>query len=108
MPRSPEMLHGLGNLIQNASQYARQTVEMSLLWTEDTVTITISDDGPGFPHWMLDSLGEPYLSTRTGAEGHMGLGIFIAQTLLDRVGARVTYNNRKPNGAMVRVRFPVR
>lgn len=107
MARSPEVLHGLGNLVQNASQYADQLVEMSVFWSEENAMITISDDGPGFSYWMLDSLGEPYLSTRTGTAGHMGLGIFIAQTLLDRVGARVTYNNRKSKGAMVRVVFPI-
>lgn len=108
LSRSPELLHGLGNLVQNASQYARRRIDMSLFWNEETLMITITDDGPGFPYWLLDSLGEPYLSTRTGTEGHMGLGIFIAQTLLDRVGARVTYNNRKPTGAMVQVRLPIR
>ncbi|MEQ9491458.1 MAG: ActS/PrrB/RegB family redox-sensitive histidine kinase [Alphaproteobacteria bacterium] len=108
LARSPELLHGLGNLVQNAGQFARKRVDMSLFWTEDNVTITITDDGPGFPVWLLDSLGEPYLSTQSGKQGHMGLGIFIAQTLLDRVGARVRYRNRKPTGAMVQVRIPLR
>jgi len=108
LARSPELLHGIGNLVQNASQYARRKVEMSLFWTEQALTITIADDGPGFPHGLLDSLGEPYLSTRSGKAGHLGLGIFIAQTLLDRVGARVTYSNRKPTGAMVQILMPVR
>ncbi len=108
LARSPELLHGLGNLIQNASQFCRKRVDMSLFWTEDSVTITIIDDGPGFPVWLLDSLGEPYLSTQAGKAGHMGLGIFIAQTLLDRVGARVRYRNRKPTGASVQVRIPLR
>lgn len=99
--RSPELLHGVGNLISNAGQFAKTTVSVSLFWDDDLVRITVTDDGPGFPGWMLDSLGEPYLSTRSGEGGHMGLGIFIATTLLDRIGAQVTYRNKKTGGASV-------
>lgn len=99
--RSPELLHGVGNLVSNAGQFATSTVSVSLYWDDDLVRVTVADDGPGFPGWMLDSLGEPYLSTRSGKDGHMGLGIFIATTLLDRIGAQVTYKNQKSSGASV-------
>ena len=49
--------------------------------------------GPGFPLHLLGRLGEPYLSTRAGAADHMGLGIFIAQSLLERSGARLAFDN---------------
>ncbi|MDJ0684510.1 MAG: ActS/PrrB/RegB family redox-sensitive histidine kinase [Alphaproteobacteria bacterium] len=99
--RSPELLHGVGNLVSNAGQFARDTVSLSLFWDEAMVRLTVADDGPGFPSWLLDSLGEPYLSTRAGRDGHMGLGVFIAQTLLDRTKARVAYRNKKQGGAAV-------
>jgi len=104
--RSPEFLQGIGNFVQNAGQFARTTVELSLYWSDDEVRLSILDDGPGFPAWMIDSLGEPYLSTRAGKSGHMGLGIFIAQTLLDRIGAETAYGNRKKGGARVDVIWP--
>lgn len=100
VPRSPEILHGLGNLIQNASQFARGSVSLALYWSESDVRLVLRDDGPGFPGWLLDALGEPYISTRSGAGGHMGLGIFIAQTLLDRVGADVSYRNRSDGNSV--------
>ena len=101
VPRRPEFLQGIGNLVQNAGQFAKTRVDMSVLWTETQVRLRIDDDGPGFPGWMLDSLGEPYVSSRIGQGGHMGLGIFIAQTLLDRTGALATYKNRKRGGARI-------
>ena len=88
--RSPEIMHGLGNLIQNAVQFARREVAVTTSWSEDMVAVDIVDDGPGFPHQVLARIGEPYISGRSGEAQHMGLGIFIAQTLLERTGARLT------------------
>lgn len=102
----PEILHGLGNLLQNALQFANSRVDVCTRWDGDTVTITVADDGPGFPSHILDRLGEPYLSSRAGDDGHMGLGIFIAATLLDRTGARVTFANRPDGGAAATVEWP--
>ncbi len=104
--RSPEFLQGIGNFVQNAGQFAKTTVQLSLYWSDDEVRLSILDDGPGFPVSILDSLGEPYLSTRAGKSGHMGLGIFIAQTLLDRIGAGTAYSNRRKGGARVDVIWP--
>jgi two-component system sensor histidine kinase RegB len=70
----------------------------------EQVRITIHDDGPGFPASVLGAIGEPYISTRQETGDHMGLGIFIAQTLLDRVGARMQFANR--GGAEVVIRWP--
>jgi two-component system sensor histidine kinase RegB len=104
--RSPEILHGLNNLIQNAVQFARHEVSVTTFWDADTVTVEIADDGPGFPVHLLNRLGEPYLSTRPGTSGHMGLGIFIAQSLLERSGARVSFDNFAEGGAHVVISWP--
>jgi two-component system sensor histidine kinase RegB len=99
--RSPEIMHGLNNLIQNAMQFARDEVSVTTHWDRATVTVEIADDGPGFPAHLLGRLGEPYLSTRAGEANHMGLGIFIAQSLLDRSGAELTFDNLVEGGAHV-------
>lgn len=103
--RTPEIVHGLGNLLQNSLQFARNTVGVMIEWTDETVTVTIQDDGPGFPSHVLARIGEPYLSGRSAATGHMGLGIFIAQTLLERSGASVEFSNRRNGGARVILRW---
>jgi two-component system, sensor histidine kinase RegB len=101
--RSPEIMHGLNNLIQNAVQFAAREVSITIYWDAATVTVEIDDDGPGFPLHMLGRLGEPYLSTRAGTTDHMGLGIFIAQSLLERSGARLAFDNLPDGGAHVAI-----
>jgi two-component system, sensor histidine kinase RegB len=99
--RSPEIMHALNNLISNAVQFARHEVSVTIHWDPATVTVEIADDGPGFPAHLLGRLGEPYLSTRAGDASHMGLGIFIAQSLLERSGAELTFDNLAEGGAHV-------
>jgi len=101
--RSPEIMHGLNNLIQNAVQFARREVSVTTFWDKATVTVEIADDGPGFPLHLLGRLGEPYISTRAGAADHMGLGIFIAQSLLERSGAGLVFDNLPEGGAHVAI-----
>lgn len=101
--RVPEMIHALGTLIQNATQFARSTVRIEAQWSAETIAIDIADDGPGFPPLLLDRLGEPYVSSRKDEGGHMGLGLFIAQTLMGRYGARLAFANRREGGARVSV-----
>ncbi len=102
--RSPDVLLALGTLVQNATQFARKAVDVRMSWTDRDVEIVITDDGPGFAPDVLAALGEPYVSSRAGEEGHMGLGIFIAQTLLERTGATLIFRNSE--GAEVVIRWP--
>jgi two-component system sensor histidine kinase RegB len=106
---APEIIHGLGSLIQNAVQFAKTKVVMSTCWSDTEIDVTIIDDGPGFSPLMLDRIGEPYLSMRldsgTDVGDHMGLGIFIAKTLLSRTGARVEIGNQPGGGARVAIHW---
>ncbi len=105
VPRSPEIMHGLGNILQNAAQFARHEVAVTTTWSEETVAVDIVDDGPGFPQTVLGRIGEPYISGRSGEAQHMGLGIFIAQSLLERTGARLSFANLRDGGAQVVVEW---
>lgn len=112
--RNPGMLYGLGNLVENAVDFAASKVEIDARWSKDEVRIVIADDGEGFRPHVLEQLGEPFVTTRAsqggsqeGPDEHigMGLGFFIAKTLLERSGARLNLANRPPPGvgAMVTV-----
>lgn len=107
---APELVQGVATLIENATQFARRSVAVDAGWDRLSVELSIADDGPGFAPGVLDRLGEPYLSVRTreqGGEGlHMGLGVFIATTLLERTGAVLSFANRPQGGALVQVRWP--
>ena len=109
--RMPEIIHGLGNLIGNAMDFARRQVRVDIGWDDAEIRLTIRDDGPGFDPAIIRSLGEPYVTTRrrgagdglAAGGGGMGLGIFIAKTLLERTGAGVSFVNSDAGGAVVRV-----
>jgi two-component system sensor histidine kinase RegB len=103
--RRAELMHGLGAVIENAVDFARTAVDVEVGWDERLARIAVSDDGPGFPPGILSELGEPYVSTRREA-GRLGLGLFIAKTLLERTGAGVTFHNRPGGGATVIVEWP--
>ena len=111
--RNPAILYGLGNLLENAVDFARERVEVTAVWDNDRVTVTISDDGPGFPPELMDRMGEPYVTGRrrrvraANENPGLGLGFFIAKTLLDRSGATLSLDNRKfpQRGAIVQVRW---
>lgn len=108
LERSPAILLGLGNFIQNAVQFAHSRVEIDTAWGECGLVVRIADDGPGFAPHVLDALGEPYLSGRDDgdAASHLGLGIFIATTLLARTGAQVGFANQADGGAEIVVTWP--
>jgi two-component system sensor histidine kinase RegB len=115
--RLPGVIYGLGNLVENAVDFALQRVEIKATWSAREIVITITDDGAGISPLVLDALGEPYITTRPArqqdrtrdGEPHgMGLGFFIAKTLLERSGATVSLENRPPpaSGAVARVSWP--
>jgi two-component system sensor histidine kinase RegB len=103
--RSPEILHGLGAMVENAVDFAATTVTITARTSPRAAIIEIRDDGPGFAPDILAKLGEPYITSRPlGEDGRVGLGLgfFIAKTLLERAGARVEFGNQKTGGAFVR------
>ena len=108
--RNAGVLYGIGNLVENAVDFARAFVNVGWSWDDNHVTLSITDDGPGFPADIIDRIGEPYMSTRQGAElgGGLGLGLFIAKTLLERSGATIDFRNSSGpgEGAVVQVSWP--
>ncbi|WP_207100746.1 ActS/PrrB/RegB family redox-sensitive histidine kinase [Paracoccus shandongensis] len=109
--RDPAIIHGLRNLIQNAVDFAASEVAVESQIGNGWLCVTIRDDGPGYPAALLSRIGDPYLTSRRGGaqrDGYdgMGLGLFIAKTLLERSGARLGFANGGP-GAVVTVRWPL-
>ncbi|MGH6829448.1 MAG: ActS/PrrB/RegB family redox-sensitive histidine kinase, partial [Rhizomicrobium sp.] len=64
--RTPELLHGLGNIIENAADFARDRVEVCCAWDAASLGVTIEDDGPGFAPDIYERIGEPYVTSRPG------------------------------------------
>lgn len=111
--RNVGLMYGLGNIIENAVRFARRSVEIEVYWRGRDIRISVTDDGPGFSPDLIPYLGEPYVSRQradtepTEAEGGLGLGVFIAKTLLERTGARLRFTNSRANGhALVEINWP--
>ena len=107
LKRKPEILHAIGAFVENAVSFAEREVDVAARWDDKELRLYISDDGPGFSQNVLPKLGEPFLSQRGSHQrgGGMGLGFFIARTLLERTGARITpFNRVSPHhGAVIKV-----
>jgi len=120
--RAPELLHGLGNIIENAADFAHSLVAIHAGWDDQFLHISVTDDGPGFAPEIFEALGEPYITSRPGHhalgesdmgpvgaldqhEG-MGLGFFIAKILLEQTGGVVKADNPESGGAQVSIRWP--
>jgi two-component system sensor histidine kinase RegB len=112
--RNPAILYGLGNLLENAVDFARERVEIAADWDDRSLTVVISDDGPGFAPEVMSRIGDPYVRSRrrrrmyASDDTGLGLGFFIAKTLLERSGAKLTFANRNfpEQGAVVTIRWP--
>jgi len=115
--RNPAITYGLDNLLANAMDFAESKVDVKARWSQSQVTLTVRDDGPGFDQNIFDRLGDPFVTTRpgygnsepqeAGAHEGMGLGLFIAKTLLERSGAVVQLtNNQMSKGANVTITWP--
>ncbi len=111
--RNAGLIYALTNLVENAVDYAASKVVITGRWTEETINITITDDGPGIAPQIIRHLGEPYITSRprladtefNGESEGMGLGFFIAKTLLERTSASLTLRNKKApaTGAIVEI-----
>ena len=115
--RAPELVHGLGNIIANAAEFAGSDVCVRMQWDEKAIRVSVEDDGPGFAPDILEHLGEPYITSRPGyvdeiapaaidRQQGMGLGFFIAKTLIEHTGGSLSAVNLDDAGARVTARWP--
>ena len=96
------MMYALGNIIQNAIFYSKETIKVELDYNKNDLRIIITDDGLGFSKDIIDKLGEPYISKNNQG---MGLGIFIAKNLIENMGGNINLYNSKDDNAVVEIIF---
>jgi two-component system, sensor histidine kinase RegB len=120
--RAPALLHGLGNIIANAADFAHAHVRVIAFWSENEIRVSVQDDGPGFAPDIIERIGEPYVTSRPGTyalgetelspadafagQQGMGLGFFIAKTLIEQTGGTMRARNAVAGGARVTARWP--
>jgi two-component system sensor histidine kinase RegB len=102
--REPELIHGIRNIVHNALKFSKSYVDINLITNSRKITLEITDDGKGFSNDIKSMIGEPFLNksnsylmdqkNRTSEEG-MGLGLFIANILLEKTNGRLKFSNMK-------------
>ena len=99
-----ELIYGIGNIIQNAIQFAKKIIIINLSWNELNVIIEIIDDGKGFSREILDKIGNPHISN--SKKSGLGLGIFIAINLIENIDGKILFkNNKNSNGSSVKIQL---
>ncbi len=109
--RRPEIIHAISTMVENAFDFARGEILLTVRFDAEYLSVEVRDDGPGFSAAILPKLGEPYVTSRPDGQGSrtghigMGLGLYIAKTLLERSGARLTFANGSQHGAIITARW---
>jgi two-component system sensor histidine kinase RegB len=99
--------HAVINIIENGIKAANSQVEVTFkIISEDPshFEISINDDGPGIPSEVMEQLGEPFISMRRES---MGLGIFLANATIQRLGGTIEMFNLKLGGALTLIKLPL-
>lgn len=94
----PDLKYALEILLDNANDYAAKKITFALGWSQKAIAIEICDDGPGFTPLVLSRVGQPWNSSREGREGHKGLGLFLAMTLIEALDGDVKIVNAPSGG----------
>ena len=93
---------GLLNLFNNAAD-AGPAVDVVADWDGEWLTIEVRDKGPGFAPHVLEKAGRvPF----PGHAGGSGIGLFLAQAAISRLGGQLTLFN--DGGGVARIELPVR
>ncbi len=104
--RSAEITYGIRNFVGNAVKFSKKNVNINLVGNNQTTTLQISDDGPGFPDDIYKIIGEPYITTKSKklkSKAGLGLGTFIGKTLLERKKANIEFLKSSDGGALVEI-----
>lgn len=94
----------LGNILENASKWARKSVDVRATRSADGVQLTIADDGPGVEKQRLRDLSERGLRLDMRMPGH-GLGLSIVQEIAEVYGITLRFRNGDAGGLEVDIGF---
>lgn len=96
------LYRALENILNNALRYAKTTVTIAFEKNERTFSVTVADDGPGFPTEVLQNRQRLLMSPADG-DGRRGLGLTISRLLCRKHGGRLELSNRPEGGAAVKI-----
>lgn len=93
----------LDNLLTNAVEHNEAEtprVDVTLTNSEETVEISVADNGPGLSAVERDEIFEP------NTKGNHGMGLYLVDTIVSNVGGRVSVRDNEPTGAVFTIELP--
>ena len=99
--KSIEIVYGIRNFIGNANKFSQKSIYISITSDSENSSISIEDDGEGFPKDIITKIGEPYIKSiqsKNKSRSGLGLGIFIGKTLLEKNKAKLLIRNSETRG----------
>jgi two-component system sensor histidine kinase RegB len=108
--RAPQraLAQALRGLVKNAQEAARagEPVHLRVQTTSARLIFSVEDRGAGIPAETLDRLGEPFFTTKPAGMG-MGLGIFLARAVAERLGGSLQIDSRIGKGTVAELSLPI-
>jgi two-component system sensor histidine kinase RegB len=92
----------LCSLLDNAAD-ASAAVDLCVHWDEHAVRVEIADRGAGIPSELAPRLGQPFV---TGKRDGLGLGVYLARAVIERLGGRLLIGPRQGGGTLAQVSLP--
>jgi signal transduction histidine kinase len=109
--RPDDLTRSVTNLVENSVRYGAH-VTVRLTTSTDTATIEVEDDGPGISDARKEVMLEPFVrgddARNMDETTGFGLGLSIARAIVLAHGGKLSLNDRKPHGLIVRIVLPVR
>ncbi|MFX0204704.1 MAG: sensor histidine kinase [Candidatus Hodarchaeota archaeon] len=98
------------NLIENACHHSPKTTEViaKIFLNKENLTVSILDQGAGIPENMMNKIFQPFFSQSTSYyKQGMGLGLYIAKTIVERHGGRISLNSKIDEGSEFLIKIPL-
>lgn len=101
------ILEVLENLLSNAIRYALHDIQVHMDYSEkeQTVILSVKDDGKGFEEEDMTKMMRPYQKESAGDSEHFGIGLHICRLLCEKHGGTLSIANSISGGAIVTASF---
>ncbi len=98
------LTHAIVNVLNNAADASASLVEIKGRWTENNFILWVRNDGETLSSETKDLIGQEILQGKS--EG-LGIGLYLAQTTLTRLGGRIDFTNLQPDGVLAKIELPL-
>lgn len=92
------------NILNNAADASPEAIDVRLDWSGAALELSVLDQGSGMAPEMLEAAGTPFMTTKKDGQG---LGLYLAFSVVERLGGRIRLGNHEKGGLVVRITIPL-